>query len=102
MSLSWETLSNAPVRSRLSMDTTHTGRAFHAIWTQDVSKSIVVIVDLCLRATIWFHERSLCSLAAFALRSATIFSTMFAREFSMAMWRLLHGLVKSFVCFLRR
>src|SRR5437764_12344625 len=84
MSLSWETLSNAPVRSRLSMDTTHPGRAFHAVWTQGVSKSIVVIVDLCFRAPIWFHERSLCSSGASAVWSATIFLTSFARDFSRA------------------
>ena len=42
-----ETLLKAPLMSRLSIDTTHLGRASHAVQTHNVSSSSADSVDLC-------------------------------------------------------
>src|ERR1700722_13507809 len=51
----WETLSNAPPRSRLSIDTTQPGLAFHAARTHVLRASMADIVERCFRAPIWFQ-----------------------------------------------
>ena len=43
----WETLSKALLMSRLSIDTTHLGRASYAVQMHDVSSSSANSVDLC-------------------------------------------------------
>lgn len=84
---SWETMSKAPARSKLSIDTTHPGRAFHAVWTHEVSDPTADKVDRCFRAPIWFQGSSECSLAALLMWFARIFSITFARVFSSAIGR---------------
>ena len=84
---SWETLSKAPAKSKLSIDTTHPGRAFHAVWTHEVSKPTADRVDRCFQAPIWFQGSNECSSAALLIRSAKIFSITFARVFSSAIGR---------------
>src|SRR5436190_18233924 len=54
-SLSCETLSKAPARSRLSIETTHPRLVFHAVSTQEESRSTADNVDRFFLAPIWFQ-----------------------------------------------
>src|SRR5436189_4216710 len=60
-------------RSRLSMDSIHPGRAFHAVWMHEVSRPTADKVDHCFLAPIWFHGSSKYSLAVLLILSARIF-----------------------------
>src|SRR5271155_5749642 len=51
-SLSCDVFGKAPAKSRLSIDTTHPGRARHAVWTHEVSSPIADKVDRSFRAPI--------------------------------------------------
>src|SRR5438270_13852367 len=54
-SLLGEMLSKAPARSRLSIETTHLHCAFHAVSTQEESRSTAGNVDRFFLAPIWFQ-----------------------------------------------
>ena len=83
-SLSWETLGNAPARSRLNIDTTHPRRVCHAVCTQELSSPTADSVDRLRLAPIWFQGSSPCSSAASDMTLATCFSRTFASVFSRA------------------
>ncbi len=86
-SLSWGTLSKAPARSRLSIETTLPGFARHAVCIHEVSRPIADIAERSFRALIWVYVSSACSSAARLRRMASTFSTTFASVFSSAIGR---------------
>ena len=101
ISLSWGTLSNAPARSRLSIDATQPGRALHTVSTHEVISPIADRVDQSFRAPIWFQERSSCDSTSRLRQFASTFSTTFANVFSSAIGRQLLGSEQSFLPSLR-
>ena len=85
-SLSCNTLSKAPLRSRLSMDTVHPGWAYHTAWTLDVIMERAKRVDRFFLAPICVHGSSSYASAASYIRSVTIFSRSFPRVFSLKLY----------------
>ena len=90
---SWDTLSNAPLRLRLSMETTHLGRARHAVWTHPVSSSSAERVKCCFRAPIWFHSSRLWSSATYVIWLVRTFLISLANVFSSVIGLYLFSIV---------
>jgi hypothetical protein len=84
ISLSWETLSNTPEMSRLSMLATSVGSFDQTVRICSVSISSAVIVDRPGRAPICVVGSRSCSSAKVDNRQATIFSSTFPSVFSRA------------------
>ena len=75
--------------SRLSIGTTHPGRACHAVWTLEVIREIADRVDRFFLAPICVHGSSPCASTASCMRSATIFSSILPSVFSRATYSIL-------------
>ena len=86
-SLSCDTLSKAPLRSRLSMDTVHPGWACHAAWTLEVTRERAERVDYFFFVPIWVHSSSSCVSATFYIYFIMIFSRSFSKVFFKAIRR---------------
>ena len=86
-SRSCETLSKAPARSRLRIETTFLGSACQAALASSEIKEIAVVVDLCLHTPNWVGGRSECSSKVAVNLSAINFSSTLARVFSRAIGR---------------
>jgi hypothetical protein len=71
--------------SRLSIDTTHPGRACHAAWTLEVIRERAERVDRFFLAPICVYGSSPCASTASCMRSITIFSRSFPSVFLRAL-----------------
>ena len=101
-SLSYNTWLKAPLISRLSIDTTHPGRACHAAQTLEVIREIAKRVNRFFLAPICVYGSRPCASTASYMRSATIFSSILPSVFSRAIGRQLPSREQSFLFAFRR